>query len=328
MELNSKKFLKINPMLRYSIIGLIAYIIWVTWWMIYADIWFNGILFLDSHISNRQHPSDFSISYAASAFDSLVFFIFVGAVLTIITLRRPEEEKLATKVDFIFPGAESKPRLSTFLQQRISALACISPKTTRRIIIQDVIDIKDEHGQIIDKAVKILTKTHCLIENIHNNHEYATDEMSFGMTLDPIVIENGINGEVHDISITKHVENNAESAPEHQLNGTHQILGTNLKYHKSFSLKLSPKQKAVYQTSAWIWQPISKVVSFNPPRFTEKQSITIFNETDYVISLRVGIPNDADMEITLQANDNKNFEVDACLPGEKVTLNFNDFTKQ
>ncbi|MBB1363912.1 hypothetical protein H5125_17365 [Shewanella sp. SR44-4] len=318
------RFLKTNPLFRYTLIGFFVYIIWVTFWMIYADILFKDCLLLDSHFPNRIKPSDFSVSYAASAFDSLVFFILVGSVLTVLTLRRPEEEKLATKVDFIFPGAEDRPRLSKYLQDQITSLACISPKTSRRIVIQDVLEINDPESGKSELAVKVLTKTYCLIENIHNNHEYATDKMAFGMTLDPIKIENGIHGEVHDISITKHIENSSEAYPEHQLNGTHQILAGNLKYYKTFALKLAKKQKAAYQTSSWMWQPINKGLSFNPPRFTELQCITIINETDYVMNLRVGIPNNGDVDINLQANQSHEFDVDACLPGEKVTINFSE----
>ena len=319
-----KRFVKINTWIKYVIVGFILYTLWVFGWLIYADIIFDDHTLLDTHIENRKTPTDFSVSYAASAVDSLIFFILIGGILAFMSFKRPEEEKLATKIDYIFPGAEDDSRLSDYLQKKISSLACISPKTIRNITIQDV--LLDEKNEVY--ALKVLSKTHCVIKNIHNNHEYATDEMAFGLTLDPIQTKDGINGEVYDISITKHTEQENPSEPEHLIDGIFQLTGENLEYKKSVSLKLTPGQTASYQSSAWIWQLVNKALTFNPPRYTGSQKVEICNTTDFILELRVGIPNSADKIQTLAPSEKFHFDVNACLPGEKVIVNFTNINQE
>jgi hypothetical protein len=269
-----------------------------------------------NHINGIEWaPSDFSVSYAASALDSLIFFTVVGLAITFISIKRPEEEKLATKIEYIFPDADSDSALGKFLANKVSALACISPITERTITIQE---ISEAHG-----AIKVLSKTNCVIKNIHNNHHYATDSMSYGVKLDLVEIDSPILGEVNDISVLFDLHDPSKN--RRIINGTHPLTKSNPEFKETFSLKLEPGETASYLTSAWIWQPISDSVRFIPPRYTETQNVKLCNDTQHVIDIRVGIPNDEDVEFQIQPGRSHEFKVGACVPGEKVILHFDNW---
>ncbi|MCG7551970.1 hypothetical protein [Pseudoalteromonas sp. Of11M-6] len=287
-----------------------AYLLWVIFCLIYVKFLFPDVM---THLKDDSwKPSDFAISYAASATDSLIFFAVVGLAITLISLRKPEEEKLATKIEFIFPGADPESTLGKFLANRISALACVSPVTKRVIAIQEISEAND--------AVKVLSKNDCIIKNIHNNHEYATDSMSFGITADEVNIDSDIIGEVNDIKILFDLEDPSKN--RHILNGTQALTNSNREFKETFSLSLEPGQVVNYQTSAWLWQPLKESIRLSPPRFTESQQISLYNNTQHVIEFRVGIPNDEDLTFQVQPGRKHEFEVSCCSPGEKVIIHF------
>lgn len=287
-----------------------VYLLWVLGWLIYTKtLW----PFAMNHINGSGwNASNFSISYAASALDSLIFFTVVGLAITIISIKRPEEEKLATKIEYIFPDADSDSPLGKFLGNKISALACISPITERTIIIQE---ISEAFG-----AIKVMSKTNCVIKNIHNNHHYATDSMSYGVKLDLVEIDSPLLGEVNDISVLFDLHDPSKN--RRILNGTQPLTKANPEFSETFSLKLEPGETASYLTAAWIWQPITDTVRFTPPRYTEAQSVKLCNETQHVIDIRVGIPNDEDEMFQIQPGRMHEFEVGACVPGEKIIVHF------
>lgn len=287
-----------------------VYLLWVLGWLIYTKTFCPSIM---NHINGIQwKPSNFSISYAASALDSLIFFTVVGLAITVISIKRPEEEKLATKIEYIFPDADADSTLGRFLANKISSLACISPVTSRIITIKE---ISEEN-----ETVKVMSRTNCIIKNIHNNHHYATDSMSFGVKSDPVKVDGDLIGEVNDISIFSNLEDPSKN--QHILSGAYPITTSSPEFSETFSLKLSPGEVVSYQTSAWLWQPIKESLRFTPPRYTESQDVTIHNETLYAIDFRVGIPNDADVSFQIQPGRSHNFKVGSCTPGEKIIVHF------
>ena len=103
------------------------------------------------------------------------------------------------------------------------------------------------------------------------------------------------------------------------------LMGMDPEFKETFSLKLEPGETASYLTSAWIWQPITDSVRFIPPRYTEAQNIKLCNDTQHVIDIRVGVPNDEDVEFQIQPGRTHEFKVSACVPGEKVILHFDSW---
>lgn len=291
-----------------------VYALWVTFWMIYADIWLNDILFFDAHISNRTHPTDFSVSYAASAFDSLVFFLSVGVILTLISHRSPEDENLAKKVEYIFPGIESDDKLSIYLQQSISSLACISPITKRIITFQELKILPNNNS-----VIKIYTKTNALIKNIHNNHEYIMDNAIFKASAD-LNEDLDVLGEIHDLAIMQKLDNHELIEKEHILNGAHSLTNDCNEFTQAYKMQLTPDETIQFMTSGWMWQSPDEEMTYTAARYTKKQQIELHNELNQELKIQLTSPVRGEVFITIPPNGQVIELFDALTPGQQIKM--------
>ena len=310
-----KRKLRQSIFSKYVLISVGIYAVWVSFWMIYADIWLTDILFFDAHISNRVHPTDFSVSYAASSFDSLVFFICVGLILSFLSMRSPEDENLAKKVEYIFPGTENDDNLSRYLQQSISSLACISPMTKRTITFQEVkvFDNKDFF------AIKIYTKTNALIKNIHNNHEYVLDDAIFKANAD-LIEDLEVLGEIHDLAIMQRLGNDELIEKKHIINGAHTLTHEQNSFEKEYKMQLRPDETIQFMTSSWMWQSSNDVMTYTAARYTTRQQIELFNELDVELKIRLTSPTKGVINISIPPNDKVIELFDTLTPGQQIEM--------
>lgn len=302
------------------IISLLAYSFWVCYWLMLANIWFVGIEFFDIHFPSRLNPSPFTISHAASAVDSLVFFSTVTLVITAISFRKPEEEKLHTKIEYIFDGADAKSKLGEYLAYRVSSLACISPITDRVITFLEILPDSN--------MIKVATNTDVQIMNMHNNHQYATDEMMYRIQADDVEVPGGIFGEVHDISMVFDATNPEKN--KRVIDCTEQLTADTRVFEERFSLKLQPQEKVIYKTNAWIWQSLKEDLRIVTPRYIEEQKITLKNKSDKCVTLVALLPtgknSGEDFEnknISLKPNETITLELNGITPDDIITLRFN-----
>ena len=309
-----KRKLRQSILSKYVILGLLAYALWVSFWMIYANIWFADYAFFDAHIPSRKTPSDYAISYAASSFDSLIFFLFVGSVLTLLTTKSPEDEKLSTKVDYIFPGTGDDEKLSLYLQKRISSLACICPLTKRTITFQQCKILGDD-----EYAIKSYTKTNSLIKNIHNNHEYILDDAMFKISAD-ILEDIQTLGEVHDVAILKRLGSDELLEKEHILNGAHTLTNELNEFTQQYRMQLSPNETIQFMTSGWMWQSNKKPMTYTAARYTQKQQIDMYNELDIELKLKITSPTKGSIQIIIPPQSSVTELFDVLSPGEKISI--------
>ncbi|WP_412522087.1 hypothetical protein [Shewanella algae] len=309
-----KRKLRQSIFSKYVLLGLLTYTLWVSFWMIYANIWFADYAFFDTHIPSRKTPSDYAVSYAASSFDSLIFFLFVGSVLTLLTTKSPEDEKLSTKVDYIFPGTGDDEKLSIYLQQRISSLACICPLTKRTITFQKFKVLGDD-----EYAIKVYTKTNSLIKNIHNNHEYILENAIFRVSAD--LLENTPTlGEIHDVAILKRGGSDELLEKEHILNGAHTLTNELNDFTQQYRMQLSPNETIQFMTSGWMWQSNKKPMTYTAARYTQKQHINLYNELDTELKLKITSPTKGSTHITIPAQSSTTELFDVLSPGEKISI--------
>jgi hypothetical protein len=313
--LDYKRKLRQSIFSKYVFISVGVYVIWVAFWMINADIWLTDILLFDAHLPNRANPSSFSISYAASAFDSLVFFICVGLILSFLSMRSPEDENLAKKVEYIFPGTEADDNLSKYLQKSISSLACISPETKRTVTFQDIKRF-DDKGFF---AIKIYTKTNALIKNIHNNHEYVLDDAIFKVNAD-LIEDIEVLGEIHDLAIMQRLNNNELIDKTHILNGACTLTNENNAFTKQYSMQLRPDETIQFMTSGWMWQSSEDVMTYTAARYTTKQQIELCNELDFELKIRLTSPTKGVVHISIPPNDRVIEIFDTLIPGQHIEM--------
>ena len=257
------------------------------------------VVFSDSD----DEPSSFVVSFIASATQDVLFFLIVGLVVFSLGQKDPKEEDLVTKVKHIFPGVEPGTPLSIHLREQINKLSCISPKVTRHVTIAEYCPTK--------KAFKVYIKTNTYVKNIHNNAEYATDEMRLALNVDKVEPEDDIYGQVLDISIVYDVKNPTKNM--HQKGGVITLKGSN-EYSTSFSLKLEAEQEALYHVHTWSWQDMRKSLRFGALRFTELQEIVFCNKTGENIKV---IQSNSDNPITLsEGQSSSEITRDHIEPGE------------
>lgn len=321
----------------YPIVGSVLYLFWLCYWMVNANIWLTEYSFLDRYLPNRVNPSEFSTSYAASSLDSFVFFILIGLVLAVISLKRPQEESLSTKVEYIFPESKDVP-LNSYLQEQISALACISPITERTITIQEVSECK--------RFVRILIKSHSVIKNIHNNHEYINKKAQFNLGCTEPFVEKDILGEALDVSVMYRIDGTQHT--KHVLDDIIRLTPDKPTYSCTFGIKLDSEQQAIYQTSGWFWQALyaemdgkstvskrkakndeyhDRALNFNVIRYTNKQDFKIINNTDERVKVIAKVPSRTDFSgIVDPSSENQKqfceFSAEGVTPGEKVSIYF------
>ncbi|MCS6114490.1 MULTISPECIES: hypothetical protein [Shewanella] len=310
-----RSLLRQSILSKYAISGLVIYAIWVCFWLMYANILLPDVEFLDTHFPSRLKPSDFSVSYAASAFDSLVFFGLVGSVLTLLTTRSPKDEKLSTKVDYIFPGSDSDDKLSGYLQKCISSLACMSPLTNRTITFQHHHLFHNEEKF----AIKMYTKTNALIKNIHNNHEYVLDDAIFKAQADLI---DGIDvlGEIHDLAIIKKFSGLELPDKEQILKGSHTLTNDANEFEQRYRMQLMPNETIQFMTSGWMWQCSDNVMTYTAARYTKKQQLDFFNELNFDLKLEISSPEKGAVDITIHPGEKATEIFDALMPGGKITV--------
>lgn len=258
-------------------IGFGLYFLWVASWLVRVEVWSSGSNIIDEFLRPSEGASDFAISYAASALDSLVFFILVGFILAIIALKKPEEEKLNRKIEYIFPDVEPDSKLLPYLVESVSALACINTAAERVLTITEVSDC--------GKFVKISLKSHSVIKNIHNNTDYANEEMPWSFMVDAQVPNEELLGEIHELSIVDKIGDCSEE--KHIIQGIVQLTDDNREYNTHFPMKLTAGQEVVYQANCWSWESIGNPFSFGINRYTQYQNISILNMTNEDLAVSV-----------------------------------------
>jgi hypothetical protein len=273
------------------LIGFFFYFIWVIVWLIYVSVLSTGIEDLDKLIRPVGIASDFAISYSASSLDSLIFFLLVGFILTIIALKKPEEEKLNRKIEYIFPDVDSESKLLPYLVNSVSALACINTLSERVLTITEVSQDK--------KHLKISSKAHSSIKNIHNNTDYEEERMPWGFTVDVIKPDEKILGEVHELSIIDRIGNSARE--KHIIKGIVQFTDKNREHSVTFPMVLTAGQEVIYQSNSWAWETMGNGFDFGISRYTVLQKFSISNATDEEIHISVTKRNEKTK--TLEKND-------------------------
>ncbi|MDO6685367.1 MULTISPECIES: hypothetical protein [unclassified Agarivorans] len=273
------------------IVGFLIYASWCFIVLIYIKEASSGVGYLDHIIQEFGEPSEFIKSYASSAIDSLVFFVLVGLVLTVRSIKQPEDERLSRKVEHIFPTVQTESILSKHLIDKVSELACIN-ETTERIV--SICDYSESDG-----FVKISIKSHSVIKNIHNNCSFSHPNMPWGFSVEESKPNTEILGEIHEISIISKLTGNSKE--KHLLSGIAQLTADENSYNTTHSIDIPAEKEVLYQTNVWAWEHINKKWTFNSSRYTESRRFSLFNHTEIDFQVDVELSNGETSQIVLEA---------------------------
>jgi hypothetical protein len=250
------------------VIGLVAFTLWVLGVMIHINVWTIDNVQINAFIDTFGEPSSFMKSYGPSSVDSLIFFYVVSIAFTLHSLRKPEDEKLTRKVEYIFPDVPPESKLAKHLLDKITELASINTLTERVITITDY----DEKSGFIGLSLK----THTIIKNLHKNHSYSDANLKWKFSINACKPKESILGTINEVSIVDNLT--GETKEKHILDGRVVLSSDNMNYSLRYPLTLKPEQEVLYQTNVWVWEAIDELWTFGAERYTEKRKITIINQ--------------------------------------------------
>jgi len=208
-------------------------------------------------------------SYLASSLDNIIFFSSIGVILFLVSKAKPENDKLANKIKYIFPTVEKDKDLSSYLNKKISSLACIATESERNI---DLIGVSKCEGFI---KLSINSESH--LKNIYGKDDFISDEIMFKVKVDPVPFDD-LYGEISEIYITDTLEGIPKD--NQKLQSIRRLVKGDSEFSKLLKVKIKPNKGALYKTTAWYWQNISETFNFHVSRYTEKQVYHVKNSTE------------------------------------------------
>jgi hypothetical protein len=250
------------------IIGLAVFTFWVLGVMIHINVWMIENVQINAFIDTFGEPSNFMMSYGPSSVDSLIFFYVVSIAFTLHSLKKPEDEKLSRKVEYIFPAVPPESKLAKHLLDKITELASINTLTERVITITDY----DKKNGFIGLSLK----THTIIKNLHNNHSFSASNLKYNFSISVNKPNETVLGTINEVSIVDNLT--GETKEKHLLDGRVVLNKDKMKYSLNYPLTLKPEQEVLYQTNVWAWEDIDELWTFGAERYTEKRKITIINQ--------------------------------------------------
>ncbi len=297
MASNKKEWIKRNKKTGLLLLVLIAYGLYLLIAGTFKGVYFQSNEWIRS-IVGESCPTPYDISYYASAEQDFLFFTSIGLIAFLLGLRDPKDESLAAKVKYIFPEVEEQSHHFSYLIKEIDEMSCISTNTERTIILEEFLEQKN--GEI--EVVKISVDTKVSVTNIHHNNDFKHDKLTFGMKSDGISDEKGIKGQIYDLSIIYDGERR-----EKFIDGVHTLKDED-EFRRSYSLTLKPKQKAMYNAHAWLWENLATPLSFIASRYTEEAVLSFINRSEKGLKIK-----------DLTNNETQEFPI-----GEKITIKFNN----
>ncbi|HIF9314663.1 TPA: hypothetical protein ACX6Q1_002997 [Photobacterium damselae] len=292
---------------KYVLFGILAYLLFVSCFAIYQKIWLVDLDLGVLQSSDKNAPSDFAISFHASAMESILFFVCSGAIAFFLSITRPEYGDFETKLYYLFPRVNSTEKGKEYCRASINKLACISTKTTVQISI-------DEYSEPFE-AFKLSTEHEYHLLNLHNNIQF-NDKLKVRHKLDdanPTDFGNHCWGQIRKIRTVANHRN-----PDECLN----IISTPIPLTKAdqecpFDVSIKPNDNLILDISSWTWNKFKSPLNSRVGRFTEMLEMKITNNSNKDINLI--IHNNQNEEVTLNKGDSYTLHNDVATPNEVIS---------
>ena len=216
-------------------------------------------------------------SYLASSLDNILFFSSIGIILFWVSKARPENDKLFDKIKYIFPVVEQDKHLSSYLNKKISSLACIVTESERNI---DLIG-----SSSCENYIKLSINSESHLKNIYGKDDFISDEIIFSVNVDSVPFDD-LYGEVSEVYITDTLEEIPKD--NEKLQSIRRLVKGDADFSMRLKVTIKPNKGALYKTTAWYWQNISDKFNFHVSRYTEKQVYNVKNSTDQDMNVTFG----------------------------------------
>ncbi|RLT89218.1 MULTISPECIES: hypothetical protein [unclassified Ketobacter] len=228
----------------------------------------------EESVDERSDWTDFKISFLASAVEDTIFFIVIGGVIAIATLRKPEEEHIDNRIGFLFKDdSEGAANAKKYAKKAIEKLACYSEKSNVRI---RVISYNEE----LD-AFKVQTDWEFHLHNLYNNCAYKDDDtFHVDIETDNVGTKDGIQGEMLKIRTitTDGKKSKLSDITTSHLDDPEPIKGE--KFNKQVGIRIESDEQCIYEVSFWMWCKSDVQYHQWVRRYTKNYVVEVHNSKD------------------------------------------------
>ncbi|MBH0028305.1 hypothetical protein I6F53_15110 [Pseudoalteromonas sp. SWN29] len=257
----------LTKILKYVFLGLLIYSIFIAGIAIHYKFWLSGV---DLGIfQSTGEASDFIVSFIASALESVLFFICSGVIAFLLSISRPEYEDFETKLYYLFPRVNQSDKGKEYCKSSINKLACISPKTTIQVSL-------DEYSEEY-KAFRMSTDQEYHLLNLHNNIAFQ-DSLKVKQRLDKSEICDFGNNHWGQIKRIRTIANH--QTPDECKNLIDKPISLDKKsFEFPFNVEIRPNDNLILDINTWTWNNFLVPQTARVGRFTENFVLSLKNNT-------------------------------------------------
>jgi hypothetical protein len=208
---------------------------------------------------------DFTISFAASLLEDLLFFLFIGIVLFIITIKKPEDNDIDVRLDTVISSQNVTAQAKNHFRSETKSVLAFYERCDVSIEIHEF----DEALQ----AYKLFFIFDAVITNMCQDIPFQL--MTYAFTT-PGVEKDGQLGEI----IALYIKDSNSGEQVGETVGSLKKLGKK-GYIKKVPLEISANGKAEYKFAFWIWSEIGhkdKPFYTAVDRFTDTYNLSVKNK--------------------------------------------------
>ena len=221
---------------------------------------------------------DLFVSFAASALQDILFFVLIGFVLFVFSIRKPENDNLAQKLTYLFPVAKEDNVLRDYLEKSVNKLGCMSDQTS---FVFTLLDYSKEK-----KAFKIQVHFESHIRNLHNKDSFSDPMLAMNLSSD---IEgeppNGVYGQLEHVKIynfnNSSISNISDKAHEYPVIMKEKV------FRHSCPFSLPPHAVALFDAKHWEWSPAKRIHNLRLARFTRSVNFKCVNNTEHIVTIEL-----------------------------------------
>lgn len=224
----------------------------------------------------------------------LLFFTFVGGVITIGTLRNPMQEGIEERMRILFGRAHVPDAVMKYNRDAITRLAAYS-KTGRRIIILEAFDQKIS-------AYKARIKTSYDIQNLFPDIHYSD---SISMRITPDKFEPNAPQEIGRVTSIRLGNNETVANP---------LIVDQNGFTSDIKINIPPGKSLLFSWEFTLWLRVNELQTLRPRRIVEQFYIEIVSQCDQNARIEI----DGETRVLLYNQPVKFPLVQGVSPGERI----------
>ncbi|MEM5528104.1 hypothetical protein WN093_04670 [Gammaproteobacteria bacterium AS21] len=302
-------------LIAYGMIGLwlIPSMMFEEWSIVEQLFAFKEVVNENGVIEKVSIAGDLFVSFTASALQDILFFVIIGLVLFVFSMKNPENDSLSQKLTYLFPVAKDDSVLRAYLERSVNKLGCMSDETSFVFTLL-------EYNQ--DKKIfKIQVHFESHIRNLHNKDSFSDPMLAMNLSSD-LVDEppNSIYGQLEHVKVYNFsdgsISNINGEAHDYPVNMMEKV------FRHSCPFSLPPHAVALFDAKHWEWSPAHKVHNLRLARFTRHVNFICVNSTQHSVSIDLSRINSDEEPQTysLGKHESQAFKVIEAQPGDGIKI--------